>query len=178
MKAIAATIAIACATLYSTAAFACDEQCLKDAAEKKHKVEFPSYLSWDYCDDIRMDFMTSAVRSLENYKTKHLDLRYKGGMRNIANFIQQREDWLKECDEYLSYTGKNRIFEDEATTAKVFNAMNSVEKELTDLANGVVYSASINQAPDAVVKDKFDELLKTVEDHKTLMHLKGKYVFR
>ncbi len=178
MKAIAATIAIACAAFISTATYACDEQCRKEAAEKEHNVDFPDYLTSSYCDDIRMDFMTSAIRSLENYQNNHLDVRYKGGMRNIINYLEQRQDWLAECDQYLSYTDQGRIFEDEETTKKVFAAMNRVEKELTDLANGVVYTASIDQDPSAVINSRFDEFFQVVEDHKTLMHLKGKYVFR
>lgn len=178
MKAIAALLAIACAALSSTVTFACDEQCLRETAEKKHEVEFPSYLSWSYCDDIRMDFMTSSIRSLENYKSSHFDMRYKGGMRNIVKFIEQRQEWLKECDQYLTYTGKDRIFDDEATTERLFSAMDRVKKELTDLANGVVYSAAMGQQPDTIIHDRFDELFTIVDDHKTLMHLKGKYVFR
>ena len=177
MKAIAAIIAIACATL-SPMIYACDEECRKEAAEKEHKVDFPDYLTTKYCDDIRMDFMTSAVRSLENYQTNHLDIRYKGGMRNIINYIEQRKDWLAECDQYLTYIGEGRIFEDEATTEQIFASMDRVEKELTDLSNGVVYTTSINQDPTDVINARFDEFFQVVEDHKTLMYLQGKYVFR
>lgn len=178
MKAIAAIVAIACAALFSTATYACDEKCLKEAAETKHNIKFPSYLSWNYCDDIRMDFMTTAVRSLENYKTNHFDPRYKGGMRNIVKFIEQREEWLKECDQYLSYTGKNLIFEDEATAEQMYAAMDRVKKELNDLINGVVYSATVGEDPNEVAKKRFEDLLQAVDNHKTLMHMKGKYVFR
>lgn len=178
MKAIAAIIAIACATLSSATLYACDEECRKEAAEKEHNVEFPGYLSSAYCADIRMDFMTSAMRSLENYQTNNLDIRYKGGMRNIVSFIEQRKDWLAECDRYLTYTGQGRIFEDAATTESVFAAMERVEKELNDLASGVVYTTSMTQDPTDVINARFDDFFQIVEDHKTLMHLKGKYVFR
>lgn len=179
MKAIAALIAIACAAVFSTATYACDdEQCLKEAAEAKHDIQFPGYLSWSYCDDLRMDFMTTSVRSLENYQSNHFDMRYRGGMRTIVKFIEQRQEWLKECDEYLTHTGKAPIFEDAETTAKVYKAMDRVKKELNDLSRGVTYSASINQSPKDVINDRFNELFTVVEDHKTLMHMKGKYVFR
>lgn len=178
MKIKAAIIAISLASLASTSAVACDEACRKAAAEEKQGVEFPSYLSWSYCDDLRMDFLTSGLRSLENYKNNNFDTRYTGGMRNIASFVKQRQEWLAECDQYLSSTDKGRIFEDAATTEKVFAAMEQVEGELTDLANGVVYTTAIGEDPASVANDKFDDLFKLVDDHKTLMHLKGKYVFR
>lgn len=179
MKAIAAIFAVACAAMSSMATYACeDEQCRREAAEKELNIEFPGYLSWSYCDDIRMDFMTSSVRSLENYQANHFDPRYKGGMRNIVTFIEQRQEWLNECDQYLTSTGKNPIFEDDATTAKVLEAMDGIKKELNDLARGVTYSRSLDQREDAVANERFDEFFQIVEDHKTLMHLKGKYVYR
>lgn len=179
MKAIATITAIAWAAILSTAAYACDdEQCRKEAAEAEMDTKFPSYLSWNYCDDIRMDFMTSSIRSLENYHNNHFDMRYRGGMRNIVKFIEQREEWLDECDNYLAATGKPTIFEDEVTTAKVKRAMSRVKQELNDLSRGVTYSASKDQSPKEVINDRFDDLFQVVEDHKTLMHLKGKYVFR
>lgn len=178
MKAIATITAIACALLFSTVTYACDEACLKEAAEKKHNIEFPGYLSWDYCNDLRMDFMTRGIRSLENYQANHLNLRYKGGMRNIAKFIEQRQSWIKECDQYLTYTGKNPIFEDKETTKKMFAAMDRVQKELNALAKGVTYSTSLNEEPDAVINARFNKLFTLVENHKALMHLQGKYVFR
>jgi hypothetical protein len=178
MKAIATLVAVAFAALASTAGYSCDENCLKEAAEKEHKVEFPGYVNWAYCDEIRMDFMTSAVRSLENYQSNHFDTRYKGGMRNIVNFIEQREEWLKECDQYLAYTGKGRIFDNEETTQKIFGAMDRVQKELNDLIQGVVYATNPGSTPTNVARTRFEELFQVVDDHKTLMHLKGKYVFR
>lgn len=166
--------------LYASVAAAndCDEACKKAEAEAKHSKTFPSYLSWSYCDDIRMEFMTSAMRSLESYRSKHLDVRYKGAMRNTKQFINQRQAWLSECNEYLSLTGKGRIFNDRKTTDEIFYAMNDVKDELDALISGSTYSADFGSDSTEFIAEKFDTLFKLVDDHKAIMHLKGKYVFR
>lgn len=156
----------------------CDEACKKAEAEAKHSTKFPSYLSWNYCDDIRMEFMTSAVRSLEKYRANHLDTRYKGAMRNTKQFINQRQSWLSECDHYLSLTGKGKIFSDQKTTDNIFYAMNDVKEELDALIKGITYSSDFGVESIDIIAEKFDTLLKLVDDHKAIMHLKGKYVIR
>lgn len=175
---ILAMISTILLTVSASAANGCDEQCLKEKAEASNKVSFAGYLSWKYCDDTRMDFMTSSVSSLENYRSKHFDMRYKGGIKNIKNYLVQRKEWLQECDEYIQLTGKGRIFEDAKTTKKVFTAIDEVTKELSDLIAGITYSSEFGQDSSTVMNEKFDSLFKTVEDHKTLMHLKGRYVTR
>jgi hypothetical protein len=177
MKKLASIIAILASTLMS-GAYGCDEQCLKEQAETLNNKEFPSYLTWAYCDDIRMEFMTTTMRSLESYKEKNLNPKFKGGLRNTKNFIDQRKEWLQECDQYLSMTKKKRIFEDDKATDEIFGAMDSVTKELAGLIAGVRYDSAVGDDSSTVTRDKFDRLFKTVDDHKTLMHLKGKYVFR
>ena len=173
-----ASLIIGLTSLIVSSAYACDEECQKQQAEKANNVKFASYLSWEYCDDIRMEFMTSGMRSLEDYQTKHFNPKFKGGMRNTRNFLNQRKEWLQECDTYLSLTTKGRIFDDEKTTKQIFAKIDTLTKELGDLIAGVTYSSSFGQDSTEVVGEKFQDLFVTVDDHKTLMHMKGKYVFR
>ena len=177
MRTLASAI-IVIASLLASNAYGCDEQCLREQAQAAHETRFPKYLTWAYCEDIRMEFMTTTMRSLESYKENNLNPKFKGGMRNTKSFIEQRKEWLQECDRYLSLTNKGRIFEDEKTTEQIYAAMDSITKELGSLIAGVKYSSSAGEDAGAVTRDKFDTLFKTVDDHKTLMHLKGRYVFR
>ncbi|WP_045861366.1 hypothetical protein [Teredinibacter purpureus] len=166
-------------SVLASAADKCDEQCLKAKAETDNNVTFPAYLSWKHCDDTRMDFMTSSMSSLDNYKTHHFNTRYKGGMRNIQNFVIQRKEWMVECDQYFQLTGKKRIFEDTKTTKEIFSAMDALTKELGDLIAGATYTNELGQDDSqSVINERFDYLLQRVDEHKTLMHLKGRYVNR
>lgn len=125
-----------------------------------------------------MDFMTSAMRSLDNYRTNHIKTKYKGPMKNTRHFVVQRKEWLKECDVYMSATGKGRIFDNDKTTKKIFASMDKVTKEFDDLIAGVSYSTGAGEDPNAVMKERLNTLMETVDNHKSLMHLKGKIVFR
>ncbi|WP_439133586.1 hypothetical protein [Pseudomaricurvus sp.] len=140
--------------------------------------EFPSYLNEKYCNDIKLDFITSSIKSLQSYRDKQLVSQHRGGMNNIRKFLDQREDWLKECDQYLSQTKQNRLFLDDATTASIFEAMDSVSDELTSLISGVTYSVDAGGSPTDVAADKFDNLFKLVDDHQTTMLMKGQVVYR
>lgn len=169
------SIALVAAAFLASGAYACDEQCMREEAQTKHNVKFPGYLTFKYCEGIAMDFMTSTMKSLQNYRDNHLESKYKGPLKNTKAYLAQREDWLKECDDYLVKTKNIRIFNDEKTTKQIFATIDSVEEELNALINGVTYSAD-NQY--VVISDRFDTLFKQVEDHKHLMHLKGRYVVR
>lgn len=173
-----ASIMILLASVMVSSAYGCDEQCQREKVEAASGKKLPSYLTWAYCDDIRMEFMTSAMRSLENYKDKNLDSKYKGPLRNTKSYIATRKEWLQECDQYLAVTKQKRIFEDDKSTNEIFTAMDAVTKELDGLIAGVRYESSLSADSSAITRGKFDKLFKTVDDHKTLMHLKGKYVFR
>lgn len=178
MKYLAFIISILGLLVGSSAAFGCDEKCKKEEAQATHNVSFPGYLSWGFCEDTRMQFMASAIPSLEKYRDGEIDTRYKGPLKNIKSFVNQRKDWLAECDEYLKLTGKGRIFDDSKTTGQIFAAMDSVTKELDALIAGATYSNEYGDDSAEQVRSRFDSLLKLVDDHKTLMHLKGKYVSR
>ncbi len=160
-------------------ALACtDEACKREAAEAKNNVTYPGYLTWKYCDTLKLDFMTVDVQSLEDYSSKHFSTQYKGPIKNIIQMIDQRKEWLAECDTYLSATRDERIFYDKATTDKVFAEMDIVTKELNDIVGGVTYSSSTGDETQAIVEEKFDALFRVVDNHKNLMHLKGKYVYQ
>ncbi len=159
-------------------AVACDETCRKQLAEAKHNIEFPGYLSRKYCRDIATEFMTTSMKSLQSYRFKHLETKHRGGMRNTVRFIEQRQDWLKECDQYLKYTDYGRLFKDAKTTEGIFAAMASVSAELASLVEGVTYTDELGDVSTEVAADKFDQLFKLVDNHKTLMQLKGQFVTR
>src|SRR5690625_7281549 len=99
----------------------------------EHDVRFPSYLTASYCRDTSVDFLLRARDSLSSYEEKNLPTGHKGGMRNIRTFLQQRKQWLEECDQYLSLTGQGREMRDEATTHEVLEAIYAVDRALEHL---------------------------------------------
>jgi len=157
---------------------ASDEQTKREQAQQKHGVSFPSYLTWNYCDTLVRDFFGYDMDSLKSYSTKHFDTKYKGPIRNIVTMIEQRKDWLGECDNYISKTRNERIFYDNQTTASIFAKMDRIKKELTGVMQGVRYSSPQGDETKKVVGERFEELFSTVDDHKNLMHLKGKFVYQ
>ncbi len=171
-----APLALVCmATIANADKAACDESCLRDKAQKEHNVTFPSFLTYKYCDSIAMDFMTSSMSSLDSYRTNNLDTKYKGPLKNTKSYLVKRKDWLLECDDYLSKTKNIRIFNDDKTTKKIFASIDKVISEFDALIDGVSYNGDDQFA---VINDNFDVLFQEVEDHKHLMHLKGRYVVR
>lgn len=164
-------------SFFASSAMACDEQCQRQKAEAEGK-KFPSYLTWKYCEDLKLDFMTREVKSLQKYRSKQLDSMHRGGMNNTRKFLKQRQEWLHECDSYMAGTDNGRLFKDEPTTDAIFGAMKSVEDELASLIKGVTYSVDAGETGASVAGDKFDRFFKLVEDHQTLMLLKGQVVYR
>jgi hypothetical protein len=158
--------------------FSCDEQCLKEKAKAKHNVQFPGYLTAKYCEGISLDFMTSTMRSLNHYRTNNLETKFKGPLKNTKNYLAQRKEWLQECDDYLSMTQNSHVFNDEKTTKQIFASINSIESEMEALINGVSYSVEAGEGQFVAINDKFNNLFRQVDNHKTLMHLRGKYVVR
>ncbi len=156
--------------------FACDEACLRDRASVTNNIEFPAYLSWKFCDDTKASFMDADIRSLENYRTKRLNIEHRNRMKNIRKFIEQRKEWLQECDQYLELTNHGRIFRDEATTEKIFASMDAVSGELGSILRGVTYSSEEGVDQNTIIAGKFDGLFQLVDDHKTVMMLKGQFV--
>lgn len=177
MKNLAALFTVV-ASLFLSNAYGCDEKCQKEQAEQKNNIDFPGYVTWSYCDDIRMEFMTTTLGSVGNYVEKNFDMRYKGGLRNTRNYLAERKEWLQECDQYLQMTGKGHIFESEKTTKQIYTAIDTLTKEFDDLLAGITYSAENGEDSGTILQEKYQTLFKTVDNHKTLMHLKGKYVVR
>ena len=173
-----ATTVFAILMLIAYSATGCDEACQKQKAEAKNNVKFASYLSWGFCESTRDDFITTSMNSLEKYSTENFDARYKGGMRNIKKYIETRIDWLKECNQYLSLTGKGHIFDDKKTTDAIFKSLSSVTKELEGLISGASYSSDTGSDTKTIMQEKFGDLFAKVDQHKTLMHLKGRIVNR
>lgn len=157
-------------------AFACDESCQRQRVAAENQVELPSYLSWQMCEDTKQTFMRSDLRSLENYRQTRLDTQYKGPMRNIKSFIEQRIEWLRECDNYMNLTQRGHIFKDEATTKNVFAAMEAVARELDRAIQGVTYLATGDEDPNAIIARRFDSLFKILHDHRDYMLLRGQFV--
>lgn len=159
-------------------AFACDEACKKAEAENKHQTKFPGFLSWQYCDRLKYDFLTVDSDSLINYGSKHFQTKFKGPIKNIISMIEQRETWLMECDDYLSKTRDERIFYDNKTNTDIFGKMTNVKKELRAVLDGVTYSSAQGDETQKIVQEKFQSLYDAIDTHKNLMHLKGKLVYQ
>jgi len=164
--------------LLAFSAHACDEACAKEKAERANNIKFASYLNWGFCEDTRMDFMTNSMQSLQKYSGEHFNTRYKGGMRNIKKYVETRIDWLKECNDYMSLTGKGPLFDDERTTQAIFASMHSIVKELNQLISQVGYDGENGVDSSTVIRERFSDLFVRVDNHKSLMHLKGRYVTR
>jgi len=176
MKKITAFLSLVMFTMLSSSAFSCDEKCLRDKAQASSKVTFPAYLTWKYCDGIAMDFMTSAMRSLNSYHTNNFNTKFKGPLKNTRNYLVQRTEWVKECDNYLKLTKNKRIFGDSKMTDSILASVKKVDEEFAALIEGASYSTE-NDAKEAM-GSKIQALAKLVDDHKTIMHMKGRYVVR
>ncbi|MDO3382980.1 hypothetical protein [Gilvimarinus algae] len=177
MKNLPVNVVALLLALAGSQAFACDEACKKDKAEQEHGVKFASYLSADFCHTTRADFLIQDYRSLEKYRAEQLPGGHKGGMNNIRKLLEQRKEWLIECDDYLRLTGQGRIFRDKATTDQIFAAIDKVTKEL----NGLVYNGSqdviVSNGLDIAEQD-FDKMLGMLDHHKTQLQLRGQLVIR
>ncbi|MDO3388194.1 hypothetical protein QWI17_20275 [Gilvimarinus sp. SDUM040013] len=177
MKHLAVKAAILLLAVVGSSAFACDEACKKANAEQEHGVSFPGYLDAEFCRTTRADFLLQDYGSLEKYRTSQLPGGHKGGMNNIRKLLDQRKEWLVECDDYLRLTDQGRIFRDKATTDKIFAAIDKVSKEL----NGLVYNGSkeviVTNGLDIAQQD-FDQMMQQLEQHRTDLQLRGQLVNR
>ena len=178
MRKVTNLILVSALLLPTGGALACDESCQRDQVKAKHNIEFPSHLSWKYCEGLRQDFISIDMRSLQSYGSSHFDTRYKGPIKNIVQLIDQRQTWLSECDQYMSLTTGDHIFNDEKTTKAIFANMDEVKKELQGIINGVRYSSATGDETQKIVREKFDHLYQIVDNHNNLMHLRGKYVYQ
>lgn len=158
-------------------ALACDEECKRNAAMEEHDVEFPGYLNAGYCQDTSVDFLLRARESLQKYRDGKLETGHKGGIRNIRNFLQQRKQWLLECDNYLQLTGQGRVFKNAETTERIVSTIESVSRELDRLMSvGSGVHVPVNQLGGATAR--FDQLFMVVDTHRTDLQLRGQLVIR
>lgn len=177
MKHISVKALFLLVAVFSCSALACDEACKKAKAEQEHGVSFPSYLNAEFCRTTRLDFLLQDYASLEKYRTAQLPGGHKGGMNNIRKMLNQRKEWLVECDDYLRLTEQGRIFHDDATTEKIFAAIDKVSKQLNDLVYNGSKEIIVTNGLDIAQQD-FDQMMQQLERHRTDLQLRGQLVNR
>ncbi|WGL17383.1 hypothetical protein PVT68_03575 [Microbulbifer bruguierae] len=138
--------------------------------------EHPSYLSQSYCDSVVEQFVESGMRSLGKYINDNFSLEYKGGIRNTVNFLNQRSEWLSECNDFLRDTSSSYVFYNEENTKDIFDAINALAKELQLVREGVEYpDESGNNNPHPFIKGRFDTLAKLMDQHHTRILMKKQF---
>lgn len=136
----------------------------------------PSYLTDSYCNTLVEQFVDSGMRSLGKYVNENFKPQYKGGIRNTINFLNQRSEWLGECDAYLADTARAHLFHDEQNTKAIFDAMQALAKELQMVREGVEYpdeTGSNNPRP--FIVSRFETLAELVDQHHTRMLMKKQF---
>ncbi|MBU2884701.1 hypothetical protein KO507_02865 [Gilvimarinus agarilyticus] len=163
--------------VFSGSALACDEACKKAQAETEHGVNFAGYLDSEFCRTTRSDFLLQDYRSLEKYRTSQLPGGHKGGMNNIRKMLDQRKEWLVECDDYLRLTDQGRVFHDKTTTDKIFGAIDKVSEQLNELVYNGSKEVIVTNGLDIAQQD-FDQMMQQLEQHRTVLQLRGQLVNR
>lgn len=169
-----ATLALSATHTYAAAE--CDEKCKRDAFKAKTDITFPAYLTWEYCTDLREEFMTSTMNSVGSYINNKFDLRFKGGIRNTMNFLAERKSWVMECNAYMQSTDKDALFVTNEKTDEILKLTDSVIKEFNGILEGKKYSTPDDTVK--AIKSKYEALFATVDDHRNLMHMRGRYVYK
>lgn len=160
-------------TLIAPLAFACDETCMREKAMLENNVSFPGYLDSTYCKTTVKDFLVNSRKSLDKYREERLGTGHRGGIRNIRNFIEQRKEWLQECDNYMSLTDQGRVFRTATTTQELFTAMSSLSKELESLVYRPKNNAEDTYQVTQSAMQKFDLMFQLMDTHKTDLQLRG-----
>ncbi|WP_242523829.1 hypothetical protein [Microbulbifer salipaludis] len=136
----------------------------------------PSYLTDSYCNSLVEQFVDSGMRSLGKYVNENFKPQYKGGIRNTINFLNQRAEWLGECDAYWADTASTRVFFDEKNTKAIFDAMQALAKELQMVREGVEYPDETGaNNPRPFIKSRYDTLAQLVDQHHTRMLMKKQF---
>ncbi|WP_299593409.1 hypothetical protein [uncultured Microbulbifer sp.] len=136
----------------------------------------PSYLTDSYCNTLVEQFVDSGMRSLGKYVNENFKPKYKGGIRNTINFLNQRTEWLGECDSYLADTASTRLFHDEQNTKAIFDAMQALAKELQMVREGVEYPDETGaNNPRPFIVSRFETLAELVDQHHTRMLMKKQF---
>ncbi|MCW8128285.1 hypothetical protein [Microbulbifer halophilus] len=150
--------------------------CLLLACGPGHAKSHPSYLTPKYCESVVEQFVDAGMRSLDTYVNEHFDPRFGGGIRNTINFLEQREGWLSECNDYLLDTNQGSIFYSEKLTREIFIAMNELATELQHVREGVEYPDSAgNNNPAPFIKRHFQDLAELVDQHHTHILMKKQF---
>ncbi|WP_377518073.1 hypothetical protein [Microbulbifer taiwanensis] len=136
----------------------------------------PSYLNQDYCDGLVEQFVDSGMRSLGKYINEHFNPEYKGGIRNTIHFLEQRSEWLGECNDYLLDTAQSHVFYNDQNTREIFAAMNALARELQHVREGVEYPDDAgNNNPTPFIKSRYETLAQLVDQHHTRMLMKKQF---
>lgn len=159
--------------LIAPMAFACDESCMREKAMAESGIKFPSYLDSKYCKTTSVDFLVNSRKSLQKYRDERLGSGHRGGIRNIRNFIEQRKEWLLECDTYLELIGNGRVFRNKTTTDEIFTAIKSLSAELNTLVYRPKNTTEDTQQITELAGQKFDLLFKLMDAHRTDLQLRG-----
>ncbi|WP_250463997.1 hypothetical protein [Microbulbifer litoralis] len=150
--------------------------CLMLAGGLSHAKSHPSYLTPKYCRSVVEQFVNSGMRSLDTYVNENFDPRYRGGIRNTINFLEQRESWLSECNDYLLDTSQGSIFHSEQLTQDIFSAMNQLATELQHVREGVEYpDGAGNDNPAPFIKRRYQTLAELVDQHHTHMLMQKQF---
>jgi|GEM_PF-3370767 len=159
----------------SAPSFSCDKACQNTKEAQENRV-FPRYVTPSYCRDVRDDFLSSTLRSVDIFVNKKINTKYKGSIRNTRNYLSQHLSWVKECDDFLKTVKSKRIFHSDKSTEEIYSLTNTVISHFDDLLKGIV-EVDVNGQENISLKIDFKRLSSTVETHRDFMHLRGTYAF-
>lgn len=154
-------------------AFACNDACKRAKAEADNNIKFASHLTAIYCASTTKGFMLQEIKLLQSYREKQLPTAHRGGAKNIRHFVNQRKEWLAECDKYLELTGQGRAFHDKETTDKIMSTMGNIADELKKVMMRPKNPAENLDTVITPASTQFDLLFEQLEAHKLLMQRKG-----
>ncbi|WKD50834.1 hypothetical protein [Microbulbifer spongiae] len=136
----------------------------------------PAYLTNDYCNSVVEQFIDSGMRSLDKYINEHFNLEYTGGIRNTIRFLEQRLEWLTECNDYLMDTSNTHVFHNQEDTQNIFTAINALARELQHVRSGVEYRDDAgNNNPAPFIKRRYRDLAQLLDRHHTRMLMQRQF---
>ncbi|WP_237068276.1 hypothetical protein [Microbulbifer guangxiensis] len=150
--------------------------CLLFICSSSNAKTHASYLTPAYCEGLVEQFVDSGMRSLGTYVNEHFNPEYRGGIRNTIHFLDQRSEWLSECNDFLRDTNSSTVFYSEQLTQDIFAAIASLSRELQHVRQGVEYpddTGANNPAP--FIKERYTELAKLVDQHHTRVLMKKQF---
>ncbi|WP_288129509.1 hypothetical protein [Microbulbifer sp.] len=137
----------------------------------------PSYLTDSYCDSLVEQFIGPGMRSLGKYVNEDFNPVYTGNIRNTINYLDQRAEWLAECNGYLKDTNDTYVFYTEKSTEEIFTAIKALRKELQLVREGVEFPDETGaDNPKPFIKNRFDTLAQLVDQHHTRMLMKKQFL--